>query len=302
MGLLQGYHTEEEALLTVRGRIRFDDQLRRRPGYVVPIEVRYDEFSVDIAENQVLLAAVHLMLGVPRLGADVRRRLLHLAARFVGVTRIPQGSPLPSWTPSRLNAGYQAALGLAEVLLRHSSTKVQAEGVEMAAFVVVMWKVFEDFVTVALQEVLRDRPGYLRAQLPAYLTGTGNWAVGRSGRAFEGSEGDVGMNVDVVHLDPSGAPRVVFDAKYKLASSTGEYANADHYQMLAYCTALGVPVAWLIYAGGGKNIRRRVKNTAIEVVAAPLDLAQPPEQVLAQISEIASDAVGPPAALSFAAG
>ncbi len=33
LGLLQGYRTEQEALLTVRGRIAFEDQLRRRPGH-----------------------------------------------------------------------------------------------------------------------------------------------------------------------------------------------------------------------------------------------------------------------------
>ena len=33
-GLLHGYLTHEEALPTVRGRIRFDDQLRHRHSYV----------------------------------------------------------------------------------------------------------------------------------------------------------------------------------------------------------------------------------------------------------------------------
>ena len=37
--------TEEEALQTVRGRIRFDDQVRRRFGIPLPVEVRYDEFT-----------------------------------------------------------------------------------------------------------------------------------------------------------------------------------------------------------------------------------------------------------------
>ena len=85
------------------------------------------------------------------------------------------------------------------------------------------------------------------------------------------------MAVDLVHLDLHGRPDVVIDAKYKLASRTGEYANADHYQMLAYCTALKVPVAWLIYAGGGLHIRRRVKNAGIEIVAAPINLRRPPD-------------------------
>ena len=106
------------------------------------------------------------------------------------------------------------------------------------------------------------------------------------------------MSVDVVHCDQAGAPDVVFDAKYKLASSTGDYANADHYQMLAYCTALQVRVAWLIYAGGGEDIRRTIKNTDVDVVAAPINLRRSPQEVLARMRQIALTAVNEPAVLA----
>lgn len=291
MGVLQGYTSEQEALLTVRGRIAFEEQVRRRPGHAVPIEVRYDDFSPDIAENRILVAAIHLMLGVPRLDGEIRRRLLHLGARFEGVKRSVPGAPTPRWQPTRLNERYHGALGLAEVLLRHASTRASATGVTMSAFVVVMWKVFEDFVTTALTEALAAHPGYSSPQLPVYLTGAGDWREGRTGRGQDDPHGDVLMNVDVVHVDGRGAPEVVFDAKYKLASSTGRYANADHYQMLAYCTALGVSAAWLIYAGGGADIRRKIKNVGVEVVAAPLNLRKPPEDLLAQVRTIAMQAV-----------
>lgn len=287
LGLLQGYTSQQEALLTVRGRIAFDEQIRRRPGNTVPIEVRYDDFSPDIAENQILLAAIHLMLGVPRLNGEIRRRLLHLGARFAGVKRLVPGTPTPRWQPTRLNDRYHAALGLAEVLLRHSSTRTSTTGVTMSAFVVVMWKVFEDFVTTALTEALAEHPGYSRPQLTVYLTGAGGWREGLTGRGPDDPHGDVLMNVDVVHFDGGDTPDVLFDAKYKLASSMGRYANADHYQMLAYCTALEVPAAWLIYAGGGADIRRKIKNVGVEVVAAPLNLRQPPEAVLAQVRQVA---------------
>lgn len=289
-GLLQGYRTEQEALLTVRGRIAFDEQIRRRPGVVVPIEVQYDEYSPDIAENRILLAAIHLMLGVPRVPTETRRRLLHLAARFEGVTRLLPGGARPRWHPSRLNERYQAALGLAEILLGHGSTRAASSGRNMSAFVVVMWKVFEDFVTTALTEALSDVAGRVEPQLPAYLTGTGDWKSGMTGKGANDPHGDVAMSVDLVHLDDADVPRTVFDAKYKLASSTGEYANADHYQMLAYCTALRVPVAWLVYAGGGADIRRSIKHANVEVVAAPIDLRQTPERILTRIAQIAESA------------
>ena len=65
-GLLHGYRTEEEVLYTVRGRIRFDDQLRRRFGVPLPVEVRYDEFTDDVLPNQLVKAAAY-RLGRARL-------------------------------------------------------------------------------------------------------------------------------------------------------------------------------------------------------------------------------------------
>ena len=48
-GVLQGYLNVDESLRTVKGRIRISDQISRRPGMLVPLEVSYDEFTEDIA-------------------------------------------------------------------------------------------------------------------------------------------------------------------------------------------------------------------------------------------------------------
>ena len=74
-GLLHGYVVEEEALQTVRGRIRFDDQIRRRFGIAVPVEVRYDEFTEDILANRLVKAAVY-RLGRMRLQSPAARKEL----------------------------------------------------------------------------------------------------------------------------------------------------------------------------------------------------------------------------------
>ena len=66
-GLLHGHVRISDALPLVRGRIRVGDQFARRHGTLLPVEVTYDEFSVDVAENQLLLAAVLRLLIVPTL-------------------------------------------------------------------------------------------------------------------------------------------------------------------------------------------------------------------------------------------
>lgn len=73
--------------------------------------------------------------------------------------------------------------------------------------------------------------------------------------------------------------------------------------MLAYCTALRAPVAWLVYAqGDGGMQERRIRNTGITVVEYPLDLRVDPQLLLAQIDTLVGQArrrasAGPPRAI-----
>ena len=94
------------------------------------------------------------------------------------------------------------------------------------------------------------------------------------------------MRVDIVH-SVGGRPRLVFDAKYKAAGPGDTYPNADHYQMLAYSTALRVPTAWLVYAGGGRPKVRKIRYTDVEVVEYPLDLRAELLHLLEQIDLLA---------------
>jgi len=55
-GLLPGYVTVEESSPVLRGRLRESVQLGARHGLPLPLEIRHDEFTVDIPENQVLRA------------------------------------------------------------------------------------------------------------------------------------------------------------------------------------------------------------------------------------------------------
>lgn len=277
-GALNGYVHVEEALRTVRGRIRVGDQMTRRQGMLLPLEVAYDDFTVDIPENRILRAAIRLMMQVPRLSHDLRWRLAHLDSKLDGVSGLRSGALLPVWTETRLNERYVPALRLAEIILRNMSAEAGQGRYSVASFVVNMATVFEDFLTTALKEALDMYPGETVGQYPAFLDEAE--LDGRTGG------GRVRLLVDVVHTIDS-KPAMVFDAKYKAASPSGAYPNADHYQMLAYCTALEASRAWLIYAGPGKPRVRRVRNTTISVVEYPLDLSQTPDNLLERVAELA---------------
>lgn len=55
----------EEALPLLRGRLREATHLRRRDALAVPLEVRYDDYTVDVPENRILLTAARRLLLFP---------------------------------------------------------------------------------------------------------------------------------------------------------------------------------------------------------------------------------------------
>ncbi|MEO3751826.1 restriction endonuclease [Streptomyces sp. B6B3] len=272
-GVLQGYRHTEDAALVVRGRILEAEQIRRRFGAALPVEIAYDEFTTDIAENRLLRAATERLLRVPGVPRDVRARLLHQRARLADVMPLVRGQRRPDWRPSRLNARYQPALRLAEMILAGASVEHRVGGrARVEGFLFDMNKVFEDFVCVALREALRQFGG--RCALQA--------------RGVYLDEADtVRMRPDLVWNGEEGGPIAVADAKYK-AEKRGAFPDADLYQMLAYCAALGLGEGHLVYArGSATRTSHRVRGADIVLHQHALALDRPPDALLAQLRTLA---------------
>lgn len=274
-GLLQGYLTREEAASVLRGRLREADQLRRHHGRILPMELRYDDFTVDIAENQILLAAISRMLTVPRIGAESRRRLLVLRGKLAEVTTVVRGGALPDWQPNRLNLRYHSAVRLAEIVWRATSPEHALGAVAATGFMFDLPKIFEDFVSVAFAESVQLRIGGIAR--PQY-------------RCHLDVADEVRIRPDLV-WELRGRPMAVLDAKYKQEKPAG-YPDADLYQLLAYCTALGLPRGHLVYAAGNvEPARHVVRGAGIELVCHALDLSAQPDSLLRQVDRLVDDVV-----------
>ena len=270
-GVLQGYRRTEEALPTLRGRLREADQLRRRFGLPIPLEVVFDDFTVDIPENQLLRTAALRLLRLPRLHRSVRRSLQRMATVTLdAVTVIDRSQPSPRWQPNRLNGAYHVALRLAELVLAAESFEQRRGSVAVSGFLFDMPRVFEDFVCVALREALQPHGGRVELQYRTHLD--------------HGEQ--VAMRPDLAWL-MNGQPIAVVDAKYKAEKPAG-FPDADLYQMLAYCTALGLSEGHLVYARGNEvPARYVVRNAGVRIVCHALDLDAEPSALLAQVAELA---------------
>lgn len=269
-GLLHGYLTEEEALQTVRGRIRFDEQLRRRFGLPLPIEVTYDEFTDDIVENRVVKSAV-LRLGEMRLRSSrARRELGWVAAMLENVSHsyfAPRDVPEVSF--NRLNEHYRIVVELSRLILRNSAFESRRGEVRATGFLMDMNKVFQEFVTVALREELRLSP----------------YSFGEKYVDSLDEAGKVDLRPDLTWREGG---RFVFvgDAKYKVADSS--VPNNDLYQLLAYVSALDLPGGMLIYAKGEADLEtHKVRHSHKQLEITALDLSGSLEDVLNRVKDVA---------------
>lgn len=274
-GLLQGYRTEEATLTTVRGRIRFDDQLRRHLGRSVPVEVRYDDFTEDIEVNRLLKAALHRLGRLPVRSEAARRSLAPFRAALEdGVTLVEYDARrLPDVSWNRLNEHYRPAVDLARLILRSGSIELGEGATSSAAFLLDMNAVFEDFVVVALREALGLGPR-------AFPQG----ARGRALRLDEGAR--IRLEPDVSWWE-EGRPVFVGDVKYKSIDAVSA-PNHDLYQLLAYTVATALDHGLLIYAkGAGEAVTHEVVMSGTRLDVASLDISGPPDTVLAGITLLA---------------
>lgn len=270
-GVLQGYRVTDEALPVLRGRLREADQLRGRLGLAVPLEVRYDDYTVDIPENQLLLAAALRLLRVPALPGPTHTGLRRQAALLSDVSLLIHGQRLPATRDDRLTRRYQPALRLARLVLAGRSIEQPAGPVVASGFLFDLNKVFEDWLTTALRAALAPYGGFLCAQRLVHLD----------------IDRQVDMKPDMV-WERAGRPVAVIDAKYK-ALRPAEYPHADLYQMLAYCTALGLSAGHLIYGKGeAEPAHHVVRRSGVRVAVWAVDLSLPVPDLLERVNAVAS--------------
>ena len=281
-GLLHGYRTEEEALHTVRGRIMFAEQIRRRFGAPLPIEVRYDEFTDDVLPNRLVKAAVYRLGGMRLRSPQARRELGRTAGTLENVSLVEfPHRKVPEVKFDRLNEHYRGVVTLSRLILRHSAFESGRGKVRASGFLMDMNVVFQEFVTQALREALEASPSaFLEKAIPSLDT-----------------EGKVGLRPDLTWWQ---AGRCVFigDAKYKRIQYE-RVPNADLYQLLAYVTALDLPGGLLVYAQGEatpadyviRNSDKRLEVAALDLSGTLVDVLERVDALAERVKKLRNEAV-----------
>lgn len=211
-GLLRRYIAEEDALHTVRGRIRFDEQIRRRYGIPFPVDLRFDEFTEDILANRLVKAAAARLGRMTLHTGKARQGLGWIAATLENVSLLEfRRKRVPRVRFDRLNEHYRLVVGLARLILIHSEFESCRGDVRASGILIDMNKLFQEFFMLALRETLGVSSRSLRSEYTVH---------------FDKKE-RVELRPDLTWWDDGDTCTFVGDAKYK-TSTMAECATTTY--------------------------------------------------------------------------
>lgn len=254
-GLYRSYVEREGNLLTVRGRIAIAEDIRRNHVLRHRTYCQFTEFTWDVPENRIIRQTVHVVAQLVR-RTDLRRRLNELDHQLGELDPAPLPlSVFDRFAYHRLNDDYEPIHRLCRLFLEGASVSEELGEFGFRAFLLDMNLLFERFVTVSLEDLARS-PFGLRPQFGSSLD----------------TEQRVGIKPDLMFTWRH-VPAMPADCKYKRIKE-GEFKNADLYQMLAYCTALGLPRGALIYPRNESELTGEVavRNSDVRIRFFDVDL------------------------------
>jgi 5-methylcytosine-specific restriction enzyme subunit McrC len=254
-GLRRGYVENTARLGVLRGRLLLDEQLRTPPGRTTTLACRYEDYTADLPLNQVIAYTLS-QLGLTGASA-LDQRLRKLRVSFSRLTpRRFRPVDLDQFVYDRLNVPYEVIHGICRLILEARGAEDGRGALPMGSLLVNMDTLFQSFLA-----------RWLEQHLPA------PWRVRAQGRASLDGHGRFRMYPDL-QLYRGPTLRLVADTKYKLHH--GDPSSADLYQALAYCRALRLRTAVLVYPDleqpGAQLI---VADGANELRTDGVDLARP---------------------------
>lgn len=264
------YHQIEAELAELRGRIDIGEQ-QRRFGLPLPLSVVYDEFSPDVLPNQMVLGAAILLLRSALLPETIARSLRVIVRSLDGVRPASVSDADLPVRFDRLNEEMKPVVAISRAVLKARRLELES-GVSLSiGFTVDMNRLFESYLERRLRQVLEPRWG-------GRLYGQRSDHLDEDGRA--------GFRPDLTWMTGH-RPLAVIDAKYKVMGDARP-SDSDLYQLLAYCTALGLADGHLVFAtSAGDQAPIVVRGAGVTIWSHGLDLAAPAQDLRSQVEVIA---------------
>lgn len=134
-GLHRRYITEEDDLLTLRGKLSIQQTIKKRLRRDTRLVCQHDNFSENNLFNQILKSSIRLLLCHSDVSRERKIKLRHLMPYFEGVDEIPASAI--HWSTLRYDRNtrtYQMLHGLCYFLLNSKLLTTESGDMKMATF------------------------------------------------------------------------------------------------------------------------------------------------------------------------
>lgn len=233
-GLRSGYEEKEANLTSYKGTLVVSRQIRENLAHKERFFVRYEEFSLNRAENRLIKTTLlRLKKSASRQKQLQEINSLLLAFENVPVCKDVTGDFLQIRT-DRNSKEYEKLMQWTRIFLENKSFSCFVGDVEATALLFSMWEIYENFVACKLKKYL-NKTWEVSAQDTGY-------ALFETPHKFE-------MRPDLVLRN--GEKCVIMDTKWKILEddpyNNYKITSADMYQMYAYSKRYKAEDIWLLY-------------------------------------------------------
>lgn len=235
-GFFKKYVRKEDNLSFLKGKMLFNKQLindiRKTPKFYCS----YEDLTYDNLENQIVLKATALLIPLIRFNDKTKSDLIRY--RYILSEEVSLRNVLPEECNrvqySKLNDYYEPIIQFSRAVLQYHFIRSAHKGTSKGFnFIVNMNKVYEDFITEIVKELVNEDPAFA------------DYVVEKQKR-FDSlvKERDVVTKPDVILRKRNSTEYpLLIDAKYKRQEN-----NADYYQVIAYALAIkSVKTCLLVY-------------------------------------------------------
>ena len=246
-GLVRRYEGREENLSVLRGKLEVAEQVRLNAANPERLFCRFDEFQEDNPLNQILRAAIHLLLKISReLGNQ--RKLGELMLVFEGASDYPRHSlPWSRVVFDRMSERYRPCFKLAELFLKSTPPDVTGGAAHGFSLFFDMNVLFEEYIGRMAVRTFRPLGYQVTLQGPQKQLA---YDENQKRAAFA-------MKPDIVGQQ-NGLCAWIIDTKWKPLAKKNSWnhlsteqkdfvSQQDFYQMYAYANSYDCPEVILLY-------------------------------------------------------
>ncbi|MCA1052785.1 McrC family protein [Priestia aryabhattai] len=234
-GIKSAYHNSENNGSIYKGKLIFNEHIKRNIVHKDRFYVSFDDFGVNRAENRLIKATLFKLIKISASSKNIKEmRQLLLNFENINASKNYQ-KDFSKVFIDRSTKDYKNLMRWSKVFLLNESFTTFSGDTSARALLFPMEKVFEAYVGRSLKKALADT----------------DWNISLQDKGYYLFERQFALKPDIVIEKKDKSKKIILDTKWKALENNPRsnygIAQSDMYQMYAYAKKYKTNEIWLLY-------------------------------------------------------